>query len=149
MLSNIKYLISFIVIALVLFGIFIMIPVWTIPGNDLLFQLDIYTLKDYSLLIILALFMSLMIAMQVYSYQVKKSAVKATGSAAAVVPGFAAALFGTASCSSCVAVIFGAFGFGTVLFLIKYQWYIFVFSFLLVGVSIYFSSVSIEKGCKC
>ena len=148
-LSNTKYLISFIVIAVVLFGIFVLIPVLTIPGNDLLFQLDVFTFKDYALLIFLAVFMSLMIAMQVFSYQVKKSAAKATSGTAAMVPGFTAALFGTASCSSCVAAIFGVFGIGTVLFLIQYQWYIVGFSFLLVGISIYFSSVSIEKRCKC
>ena len=89
-----------------------------------------------------------MISMQIYNYKLKKSIKKAGGAVAGGFSGFIAGIFGTASCASCVAAIFGFLGLGTVFFLIEYQWYIVGISLLFILLSIYFTSLSIEKDCK-
>ena len=99
-------------------------------------------------MITLSSLIGLMVSMQVYVYKIKKSA-KGVGRGA--VGGFSsimAGLFGTASCSSCVAALFGFLGVGTVFFLIQYQWYIVGISLFLMLISIYFTSLSIEKNCE-
>lgn len=138
----------FILVALVFFSIFVFIPVFSIPGNSLSFQLSIFTFWNYVLMILLSSLIGLMISMQVYSHRVKKSM---KGAGKGVVGGFSsimAGLFGTASCSSCVAALFGFLGVGTVFFLIQYQWYIVGISLFLMSISIYFTSLSIEKNCE-
>jgi len=129
-------------------AVFIFLPVILIPGNSLIFQLGIFTFWNYVLMILLAGLIGLMISMQVYIYKIKKSV---RGSGKGVIGGFSgfvAGIFGTAACSSCVAAIFGFLGLGTVFFLIKYQWYVVGISLALVLLSIFMSSLSIEKNCE-
>ena len=147
-LSNRNYLLTFIFISILFLTIFILIPVFAIPGNDILFQLGIFTYWNYILMFTLATFVSLMISMQIYNYKLKKSIKRAGGAVAGGFSGFIAGLFGTASCASCVAAIFGFLGVGTVFLLIKYQWYIVGISLVFILLSIYFNSLSIERGCK-
>ena len=147
-LSNKNYLLTFIFISVLFITIFILIPVFVIPGNDLLFQLGIFTYLDYIIMFTLAILISLMISMQIYNYKLKKSIKKVGGAVAGGFSGFVAGLFGTASCASCVAAIFGFLGVGTVFFLIKYQWYIVGISLVFILISIYFNASSIEKGCR-
>ncbi len=144
-----NYLLIFLLIAFIFFSIFVLIPVFSIPGNSLSFQLEIFTFWNYVLMFSLAITISLMISMQIYAYKTKKSVRRGVGRGA--VGGFSsimAGLFGTASCASCVAAIFGFLGLGTVFFLIEYQWYIVGISLALVLLSIYLTSLSIERGCK-
>jgi len=147
-LSNKNYFLSFILISILSLTIFILIPVFVIPGNDLLFQLGIFTYWNYILMFTLAILISLMISMQIYNYKLKKSIKKAGGAVAGGFSGFIAGIFGTASCASCVAAIFGFLGVGTVFFLIQYQWYIVGISLFFILLSIYFNSLGIEKDCK-
>ncbi len=137
----------FSVASLIFLMLFISIPVFTIPGNSLLFQLEIFTFWNYVLMILLSVLIGLMTSMQIYAYKIKKSV---RGVGRGVVGGFSsimAGLFGTASCASCLTVVFGFLGIGTVFFLIKYQWFIVGISLFLIIISIYFTSLSIEKNC--
>jgi len=53
-LSKKNYFIAFIALTFLIFAIFILIPVFLIPANSLLFQLAVFTIKDYVLLTILS-----------------------------------------------------------------------------------------------
>jgi len=129
--------------------IFILLPTYLTPGNTLKFQLtEVFTFWNYIMMILISALLGLMISMQMYTHKLKKS-MKNTGKG--VVGGFSglvAGVFGTAACSSCVAAIFGFLGLGTVFFLIKYQPFIVGGSLLLVLISIYLTSVGIEKNCE-
>ena len=150
LLSNKSYARLLFLVVITILAVYIMIPVLTIPSNTILFQLSIWEFKDYAVLIPLSFLVGLMITMQVYVFkQRKKSKVKETGkSVVGGYSGIVAGVFGTASCSSCVAAIFGFLGTGTVIGLIKYQWYVVIGSVALVLLSLYLSSLSIEKNCK-
>ncbi len=143
-----NYFLTFLIITLMFLSAFVLLPVLSIPGNSLSFQLGIFTFWNYVLMILLSGLIGLMISMQIYVYKIKKSV---RGVGRGVVGGFssiAAGLFGTASCASCVAAIFGFLGAGTVLFLIEKQWYIVGISLALVLLSIYLTSLNIEKNCE-
>ncbi|MBI2107086.1 hypothetical protein HYT57_03810 [Candidatus Woesearchaeota archaeon] len=145
-LSGKNYLISFIALIFIILAVFISIPVFLIPANSLLFQLTVFTIKDYVLLTILSVLTSLLIVMQIFSYKKAKlysSGRTAIGGGSAVV----AALFGTVSCSACLVAVFGFLGIGTVFFLVEYQWFIVGLAILIMLVSLYFTSLKLNGGC--
>lgn len=150
MLAEKYYLHLFLLIILLMLAVYVIIPVFSIPGNTVLFQLSIWEIKDYVVIIPLSFLVSLMITMQVYIFrQKRKNTMKEMGkSVVGGYSGIVAGVFGTASCSSCVAAIFGFLGTGTVFWLIKYQWYVVALSAILVLLSLYLSSSSIQKSCE-
>jgi len=146
-LSSRGYFISFIFLAFVIFSLFVAIPTLLIPANSLLFQLSVFTLKDYTLLTVLSILTSLLIVMQIFTYKQAKicsSGNIATSSGSAIV----AALFGTASCASCLAAVFGFLGLGTIFFLIKYQWIVVSMAILLILISLYLTSLKLNGVCN-
>lgn len=145
-LTNRNYLLSFIVLMFAIFAVFISIPVFLIPANSLSFQLTVFTIKDYLLLSVLSVLASLLITMQIFTYKQAKICSPgnvATSSGSAIV----AALFGTASCSACLAAVFGFLGLGTVFFLVEYQWFIVGVAIILILISLYFTSLRLNGVC--
>jgi len=146
-LAKRSYKISLIIIAIFIMFALTLIPVLAIPGNSILFQLSIWGFKDYAVLVPLSFLMALMINMQVYNFGNIKS-IKKQGGLFGVFPGVIAGVFGTASCSSCVAAIFVFLSAGSIVFLLEYQWHIVAGSVLLVLLSIYLTSISMERSCE-
>lgn len=143
------YLKIFLISMVLFLAIFILLPTYLTPGNDLKYQLtEVFTYWNYFLMILISASLGLMISMQIYSHRLKKSLKCAGKGVVGGFSGFVAGIFGTAACSSCVAAIFGFLGLGTVFFLIEYQPYIVGGSLLLVLISIYLTSVGIEKNCE-
>jgi len=147
-LKNQNYLKFFTVISLVVASVYILLPVFTIPGNNLLFQLEIFTLKDYFLIISLSLLVGLMITMQVYSYK-KTKRLQAGKSVLGSSSGIMAGLFGTASCSSCLTSLFGFLGASNVLFLAEHQVYVVTASMTLILAFLYFTARKINCNGMC
>lgn len=143
-----KYLRLFGVIFLALVTIIILIPTLTIPENDLLFQLSIFTVKDWFLTVLLSILVGLMITLQVYSYR-KQRSLHIGNSIAGSSSGIIASLFGTAGCSSCLAGIFGFLGAGNVFFLLEYQAYVVAVSMVLILASLYFAARKINCNGAC
>jgi len=146
-LSRKSYLMAFIALVFIIITIFISIPIFLIPANSLLFQLTVFTIKDYLLLTVLSILTSLIIVMQVFSYKDAKfcsPGKTAVSGGSAVV----AALFGTASCSACLAAVFGFLGIGTVFFLVEYQWFIVGIAILIMLISLYFTSLKLKGFCE-
>lgn len=145
-LSNKKYLLGFLTLVLLFFSIFILLPVFLIPANSLSFQLSIFTLKDYLLLMFLSTLSSLLVVMQIFIYKQAKQknlAKGLAGGSSAII----AAIFGTASCASCLAAVFGFLGVGTVLFLASYKNIIVAIAILLMLISVYYASLKVKGVC--
>jgi len=145
------YLLLFILLSPVIFLIFILVPVVMIPGNDFVFQLGIFTPKDYGLFTILAFFVSLVITMQIFIFHRNKNIKENLKNAGLVAvggySGMIATVFATASCSSCIAALFGFLGTGAVFFAVENRWLFVELAIGLMLVSLYFISQKINKTC--
>lgn len=145
------YLWGFLLLAPVIFFVFVLIPVTTIPGNNFIFQLKVFALKDYIILSAVSFISALFFIMQSYIFfRTREKRAKLGTAGQGMIGGyggFVAALFGTASCTSCLASIFGFMGFGSILFLAKYQWIILLAAIGLMLVSIYFTSKKVIGIC--
>lgn len=137
------------VLFFIFFALFVLIPVWTVSGNTLTTQLNIFTARDYGVLVLLSALSSLFITMQIYVMQQKRK-VGGVGTATA---GGLGALFagiaGTAFCASCLAPLFAIFGigFGGVIFVLEYRWYFVVAVTLFMLTAIYLTARKINKVC--
>lgn len=151
-LGNKNYLAGFIVLSLVIFWLFIYIPVKNIPGNDFTFQLSIMTLQDKLLSGLLSVLVSLSLVMNVYAFKLKRSAkvgISMLGqSGGGLFSGIVASVFGTATCAACVSSLFGFLGTGGVLFLLEYRTQIVLVSIILLLISLYFISAKVVGICK-
>ena len=63
--KNKNYLILFFISFFAIFILFTLIPVWSVAGNTVATQIDIFTLRDYIILILLSGLYAFFIAMQI------------------------------------------------------------------------------------
>lgn len=149
--ENSNYKTWFITIALFFFILLIAIPALTVPGNDFFFQLSILTKTDFLLLITLSILTALALTFHIYLIK-NQSKVKleslAGQTGTSLISGLIASVFATASCSACVASIFGFLGFGAVLFLLKFRLYIVSLAIILNIISLYFLSKKVLGVCQ-
>lgn len=150
-LSKKWYLLGFLALTPLIFYLFVLIPVKTIPGNDFIFQLSIFSTRDYILTTFLSILLSLFLVMQLFIIRnatSKKGVLTSIGSGG--VGGYVAtvgAIFGTAACSSCLFAILGFLGVSTVLTLLQYQWHIVSGAIFILLLSIYFLSKKVNGIC--
>lgn len=152
-LKNKKYLTLAFGIALVAFSVFVIIPVFTIPGNDILFQLSIFEPSDYILMVPLAVLIGITFSVQLYGIRNKRIGAKAgTGVqvAASGASGIFAAILGSAFCLSCLAPLFALFGLGlgSVFFVLEYQPYFLVGAILFMLISLFMIAHRVNKTCE-
>ena len=146
------YLFGFLALVPLMFLFFVYIPVKTIYGNSLEFQLSIFSTRDYILTTVFSILMSLFLVMQVFvirNAMDRKSMLTSvtTGGVGGYV-GTVGAIFGTAACGSCLFAIVGFLGASTVFTLLKYQWYVIGGAIVMLLVSIYFLSQKINGVCE-
>ncbi len=139
-------------LAVAVFAFFVAIPTMAIPGNTLALQLSLYTLQSYLTLGVLAVLAALFFLMNVYAYRRARAAgdrlgVVAKGGVGGAL-GTLASVFGAASCPMCVASLFSFLGLGTVGFLARNQWWVFLAAIALMSVSLYFTSRKINGTCR-
>ncbi len=137
-----------------MFGFMFFFPIVSVPGNDIGMQASLYGVWDYAALITLSVLSSLVLTMQVYvfwqGYAKPMATVRTTAvGSAGVVSGLVSSLFATASCTLCAGALFSFLGFGTVLFLVEYRWYVVGFAIVLLGVSLYLLARRIARGTVC
>lgn len=151
-LINKIYLFVFLILVPLVFILFVFLPIWTIPGNNLEFQLKIFTANHYILMIILSTLVSLFVIIQAFIF---RNAVNARSKLASVGSGGAggyvgvfAAVLGTATCASCLAALFGFLGIGSIIFLLNNQLYVISIAIALLFVSLYFSARKVNGVCK-
>lgn len=150
--SDKRYLFGFLVTAFAMFWLLLYIPIRAIPGNDLAFQLSILTPKDWFLFTVLPVLTALSMVMNIYILKNKGSAqdgaVIVGQGGTGFFSGIIASVFGTATCASCVATIFGFLGIGGVLFLLQYRTYITTAAIILLLISLYFTSKRVLNACE-
>ena len=150
--SDKRYLFGFFLAAFTMFWLLLYIPIRSVPGNDLAFQLSILTPKDWLLFTILPALTALSIMMNIYIFRHKKSAQDGVSMAGqggtGFLSGIIASVFGTATCASCVATIFGFLGFSGVLFLLQYRTAITTGAIILMLISLYFTSKRVLNACE-
>ena len=144
------YFFMFLLVSLLLFFIYVFIPIYFTPGNDLKFFVSITPWWGFLILIVLSILMSLLIAMQVYILKHLKRIPLKEGSSGAVAwfSSIISGIFTSASCASCVTVVFAFLGAGGVLFLLKYRWYISAIGFIFILISLISSMKRINNHCK-
>jgi hypothetical protein len=151
-LATRRFFLLCVILAVLIFGFMFFFPIESVPGNDIRLQTSLYGAWDYAALVTLSILSSLVLTMQVYvlregmdtpAAHVRTTAVGGVG----VASGLVSSLFATASCTLCAGALFSFLGFGTVLFLVEYRWYVVVFSILLLCVSIYLLARRITEGC--
>lgn len=148
-----KSLFVFIVSTTAFSVLFIAIPVWTTPSNTLSFQLQIFRVQDYILMISLAILTGLNITLPVYGHRLKKA--KALSQSVLVGStsgglGIFGAMVGTATCASCLAFLLGLVGLGagSVFFVLENQILFLVGAVVIMFVSLHFSARKINKICN-
>lgn len=150
------YQLWFIVFIISAFVLFVLVPVWSVPGNDIAFQLSLFTFGNWILFAVLALLIALLLTMQIFIFRRAKSAAikakslgnAATGAAGAYA-GILGGVFATAACSWCVAAVFGFLGTGTVLFIAQNRLWAVLVALGIMLVAIYFASKKVVKDCGC
>lgn len=149
------YLLLALFMAAFFFGVFIFIPLVTIPGNDLRFQLSIYSRENYILMTSLAILIGITFTMQIYTARkqliLRKSLPPVLqGAVLSGASGIFGSIVGTASCASCLASLFGFIGLGTgsVFFVLKNQSYFLFGAVVLMLISLYFAARKINRVCS-
>jgi len=145
------YKILFVGAALAMFSLYISIPVFVVPFNDVAFQLSLLTSQDFILLGFLSLLNALFVTMQVYSIRMTRSTVSGiskgiSGSFGALFAGIA----GSAFCASCLAPFFALFGIGFsgVILTLQYRFYFVAVIVAFMLVALYLTSKKIVGACE-
>ncbi len=133
------------------FFLFILIPVFIVPKNNLKTQLLVFQFKDYLLILVLSFLFSIFLAMQIYLFFERKNFI--TTSTKLVSTGIGTifvGLLGTATCISCLALPFALLGvgFGTMMFFLNYRWYFVGGMILFMFMAIYLTARKINKTCR-
>lgn len=141
----------FLLLTPALFLLFVTLLVRATPGNDFAFQLQLFQVRDYLLLGILAALAALLLTMQLHDVRHQRSVQGIVGAvgrgSVGGLPAVLATILGTASCSACVAAIFGFLGIGSVLFVLQYRWWFVAACIALMLVAILLTARKIEKVC--
>lgn len=152
-LSKWTYRVALAVLSILLVTLYISIPVATIPGNTLSFQMGLYTPIEFVLFALLSLTTSLLILLQIFIFshlheQKQKGRVIAQGGAG-ILSGIFAGILTSITCVPCVIGFLGIFGsLSTIIIISEYQAY-FAFAALLIVIwGIYYTSLSVTGRCK-
>lgn len=147
--KNKNYISLFITLAFIFFALFVLIPVWTVPGNTPATQLDIFAARDYAVLVLLSSLSSLFITMQAYVMRQKRRISEVGTATAGGVGTLFAGIAGTAFCASCLAPLFAlvGIGFGGVAFVLEYRLYLVAAITLLLLLAIFLTARRIHKVC--
>lgn len=143
------YSICAIIVALILFSIIILIPVMTIPGNDIKFQLSIMPKVDFFVITLVSLLTAMSLMFNLYIY--KRSTINHSDTFGNIttssLAGLTSSFFGTVTCISCSATILGILGVGTVAFLYQYRPILAAISLGVLIMSIYLTSKKVLYLC--
>lgn len=147
--KNKKYFTGLVFLTVIIFGLFIFIPVNTIPGNDLLFQLSIMPLRDYILLITLSVLTSISVIFHLYIFR-RQPVIQINQLGNVTFAGFigtTTSIFGSITCIACASTFLGFLGVGTVALIFEYRLILAILSILLMLTSLYFTSRKVLGMC--
>ncbi len=135
-------------LSLLLFAVYVSVPVFAIPGNSYGFYLKITPPYEIAAIAVLSLLMGIELTMQAYAWRHNIHRLQHAGAGiAGLVSGSAAALFSTATCASCMSALFSFIGFGGMAFMIQHRMEMMAATLALLGASFYFTSKRIAGKC--
>jgi hypothetical protein len=150
---NLSYILLFFFFAIAFIFFFIELQVLLTPEPDnFSLYLKIWRIKDWLIVGLLSILVSLNFIFFVYLIKIKSPEIKSTTTGIlGTLSGIFSAILATALCSSCLAVLFSLLGisFSTGVFFLKYKFLIFLLSTILLLISLHFQSKRIIKKCQC
>jgi hypothetical protein len=128
--SNILY---FFLSSLVIFALFVLIPVWTTPGNDIAFQLTLFKPSAYVLMISLSIMNGMLLTIQreLRIRRVGRFGAKQGAAGAGIV---SSSVLATVGCAACYSSLLSLFGLGGSVFIVSHKWW---FAAAAVSLSLY------------
>jgi hypothetical protein len=150
---NFAYIFLFLFFAIAFIFFFIELQVLLTPEPDNLFlYLKIWKTRDWLIVGLLSILISLNFVFFIYLVKIKSPEIKATSTGIlGALSGIFSAILATALCSSCLAVLFSLLGisFSTGIFFLKYKFLIFLLATTLLLISLHFQSKRIIEKCQC
>ena len=135
-------------IAIAIFALFVMVPVWTTPGNSIPFELHLIPWGVYILMIALALLNGVLIEMQLYIR--RHQLAPATGKHAATAAGIAiSSLFATIGCAACYSSLLALLGLGGTAFVVTNRWWFAATALGLTCVALVYTVRRVTGNCAC
>lgn len=146
--KNKKYIYLFTFLTIVAFALYILIPVYTIPGNDLSFWLSIMPWWGYPIVFAFAVALGLLLTMKVYEFRHSHSVLSKAEDAGEIGAVIIAGLYTTAACGACISSLFAILGAGSALFLNQNRYAFMILSAIVTIVAIYFTARKINSKCN-
>jgi len=128
---------------LVFFALYLLIPVWMVPGTTLAYEFDRLTLVNYGLLGTLALMAGVLLSLELFSFQRSRGAGlrAARDGGVGLVASLAGGILAAATCGCGVGILLGAVGLGGGAFFVgENQTFIVALMLGVVAVGLYFSA---------
>ena len=145
--KNRKYIYLFIFLTLAAIALYILVPVYTIPGNDLQFWLSIIPWWGYPILFAFSIALSLLLTMKVYEFRHSHSVFSKAEDAGSIFAVIVAGIYTTAACAACISTLFVFIGASGVLYLNQYRNVFMIISIVITIVAIYFTAKKINSKC--
>ncbi len=150
---NLSYISLFLFFVIAFIFFFIELQVLLTPEQDNLFlYLKIWRIKDWLIVGLLSILISLNFVFFVYLVKIKSPEIKYTSvGILGVLSGIFSLILAPAFCSSCLIVVFSLLGitFSTGIFFLKYKFLLFLLSTILLLISLHFQSKRIIGKCQC
>lgn len=129
--------------SLVFLILYLLVPVWTVPGNTIAFELGLLTLVDYVLLGALALMTGVLLSLEVSALRRSRSnGLRSAGEGSiGLVASLAGGVLTAASCGCGLGILLGIVGLGGgAIFVATHQTAIVVGMLSVVAIGLYFSA---------
>ncbi len=127
---------------------YLAVPVLLIPGSSFRSVLSMMSIPEIAATVLLSALMGIALAMQVFAWRNNAHRMRYAGAGlAGFVSGSLSILFSTASCASCMSAVFSLIGFGGTTFIFHHRTEMMALTFLILGVSLYFTSRRIAGKC--
>lgn len=146
-----SYRAALLLLSVVIYASYLLLPVWLIPGNSFQFQLQLFRAQDHVLFAALSLAAALLLLMQVYLFRRTRGSAKLSAVGRGGV-GVWSAVFGgllaTAACSSCIAAFLGFLGVSSTLFIVNHRTPVVLIAFGVVLIALLATARRIQGYCK-
>lgn len=139
----------FVILTAGFFVLFVMIPVWTTPGDSFLFHLSILDPEVYVLMISLSVLNAMVLMFHRHIRRVQKTSVTA-GQVSSGLGAVASGLIATIGCGACYSGVLAVFGLTGTVFVVEHRWWFAALAGFLAIWAIDSAAQKIVGGCnKC
>lgn len=144
-LASVGRRMAFVACTLAIFALIILVPVWTTPGNDVLFQLSLMSWWQMVLVVALSLGNALVLLLQWHLFRLRRSV--RTRDVLTQTGLLASAVLATLACVACYSSLLAVFGLAGVLFVGKYHMGIVVVAVVLTVWALHHTARRVTGAC--